>query len=158
MTNILDVAAKRAIDVGLITVDAELGEVRKSNGERAEVLDKRTGYGRVYVGGTSSGYAMAHRVVWIAKHGLIPSGLQVNHINKTRWDNRIENLELVTPGGNVRHAHGNLGYDAVGTTVDVSWLDTLSPDHRDNNAHEYMDFVDGDGYGNLQGAKFRKVA
>jgi hypothetical protein len=48
----------------------------------------------------------AHRVIWIAAEGPIPPGIQVNHLNKLRWDNRRVNLELVTYGNNVRHAHG----------------------------------------------------
>lgn len=36
----------------------------------------------------------AHRLVWQALHGDIPDGLEVNHINGVKSDNRPENLEL----------------------------------------------------------------
>lgn len=37
-----------------------------------------------------------HRLVWIAFNGQIPEGLQVNHINEIKIDNRLENLNLMT--------------------------------------------------------------
>lgn len=39
---------------------------------------------------------MAHRFAWEFINGPIPDGMQVDHINHNRSDNRIENLRLVT--------------------------------------------------------------
>lgn len=44
-----------------------------------------------------------HRAVWEAFNGPIPSGLEINHINTIRDDNRLENLEVVTPSENHLH-------------------------------------------------------
>lgn len=41
-----------------------------------------------------------HRVVWESFNGPIPSGMQVNHINEDKTDNRLENLNLMTPRQN----------------------------------------------------------
>lgn len=38
----------------------------------------------------------AHRVAWMFVHGVDPEGLQVDHFNRIRNDNRIDNLRLVT--------------------------------------------------------------
>ena len=37
-----------------------------------------------------------HRLVWEAFNGQIPEGLQVNHINEIKSDNRLSNLNLMT--------------------------------------------------------------
>jgi hypothetical protein len=44
-----------------------------------------------------------HRVVWEYVHGPIP-GLDINHLNGVKTDNRIVNLEAVTRAENNRHA------------------------------------------------------
>ena len=41
------------------------------------------------------------RCVWSAFNGLIPEGMQINHINEVKHDNRLENLNLMTPKENV---------------------------------------------------------
>jgi hypothetical protein len=47
---------------------------------------------------------LVHRVVASAWLGGIPEGYQVNHKNGIKTDNRLENLEVVTPQENLRHA------------------------------------------------------
>ena len=45
-----------------------------------------------------------HRLVFETFVKKIPEGMQINHINGIKVDNRIENLELVTPKENTEHA------------------------------------------------------
>lgn len=87
---------------GAIRADAMAGELWWPDGTRAEQLTTG-GYGCVRIRPCA---VPAHRVIWIAAEGPIPAGLQINHINKLRWDNRRANLEVVSYGNNVRHALG----------------------------------------------------
>ena len=42
------------------------------------------------------------RLVWMFFNGNIPDGYQVDHINSDIFDNRIENLQILTPDENKR--------------------------------------------------------
>lgn len=46
-----------------------------------------------------------HRLVAAAFIGPLPDGLQVNHMNGDRFDNRAANLEYVTGSENMQHAY-----------------------------------------------------
>lgn len=87
----------------MIHADAEAGELWWPDGTRAEVM-RHDFYGCVHAGPQ---VCPAHRIIWIAADGEIPPGIQVNHLNRLRWDNRRANLELVTPENNQRHRHGS---------------------------------------------------
>ena len=60
-----------------------------------------------YISATNwpGGAKYVHRIIWESVNGQIPDGLQINHKNGVRTDNRIENLELVTPSENTKHAY-----------------------------------------------------
>lgn len=90
----------------ILLVDTEAGVVFRPNGKRAE-YPRPNGYGYVLLGKVQGKqkWARAHRVVWIAAHGPIPGMYEINHRNSRRWDNRIENLDMVTHAGNAAHAH-----------------------------------------------------
>lgn len=50
---------------------------------------------------------LVHRLVWEAFNGPIPPGMQVNHKNEDKLDNRLENLEVVTPKENSNYGTRN---------------------------------------------------
>lgn len=45
----------------------------------------------------------AHRMIWEYRHGPIPKGAMIDHINGNHRDNRIENLRLTDKYGNARN-------------------------------------------------------
>lgn len=59
----------------------------------------------------------AHRVIWEMVNGHIPDGMEIDHINGVRSDNRLVNLRLVTDSGNMRnkkrHSNNTSGYAGV---------------------------------------------
>ena len=50
---------------------------------------------------------LVHRLVWEAFNGTISEGLQVNHINEVKTDNRLSNLNLMTAKENLNYGTRN---------------------------------------------------
>lgn len=90
-----------AIKAGYIGADIVRGQVwNRSNRWRC-----RSKHG--YIVGTVHFYGIrkqckAHQVIWIASGRRFPANKVLDHINGDRADNRIENLRLLSPEGNVR--------------------------------------------------------
>jgi hypothetical protein len=81
------------------------GRVR--NGEGKILRLQRTGKGYLRVELAIQGGARkwnVHRIVMLAFRGPPEAGQEVNHRNGQKHDNRLENLEYVTPAENSRHA------------------------------------------------------
>lgn len=68
--------------------DTEAGTVNNHGYRRVKIQ------GRLY---------FAHRIIWAIHNGDIPEGLEIDHVNHDRTDNRINNLRLVTPSENQRN-------------------------------------------------------
>lgn len=87
---------------------SNLGHVRSRKFGKVRLLKGRLntkGYGQVNLRRDSEDhYLLVHRLVVQAFIGDIPEGCQVNHCDGKKTNNNIENLEIVTPGENVRHA------------------------------------------------------
>lgn len=62
---------------------------------------RRSDNGEGYSYMNSSRYS---RIVWEAFFGAIPDGLEVDHMNRVRNDDRLANLRLVTHSDNVRNS------------------------------------------------------
>lgn len=77
---------------GNLILKVTIPKSRKRLGECMGSL-KRTGYIEVTI---KKKQYLAHRLVYIWHNGEIKDNLQIDHINRIRNDNRIENLRLVT--------------------------------------------------------------
>lgn len=70
----------------------------------------RTGDNKIYP---------AHRIIWEMHNGPIPPGMDIDHINGVRDDNRIENLRCVTPADNSRNR--KVGTNNESGFLGVAW-------------------------------------
>jgi hypothetical protein len=61
-------------------------------------------YANIYAGkGKDNRHSIRiHRIVWQEYKGLIPDGYVVDHINDDKTDNRLSNLQLLTPKQNTK--------------------------------------------------------
>lgn len=85
-------------DTGSITWMVSRGRMKA--GDEAGAHDK-DGYIRIRVNGK---IYPAHRLMWLYVHKEFPKpGMQIDHINGVRDDNRIDNLRLVVSQGNQRN-------------------------------------------------------
>lgn len=96
---------------GRIYTTKESWRLRTKEGEWRELqlANHKTGYkyANIYSGkGKENRHSIrVHRLVWQEWKGLIPEGYYVDHINNNKSDNRIENLQLLTPLENAQKYH-----------------------------------------------------
>lgn len=96
-------------DVGRVRSKHATGRPTKSPEHVLAQQSNRKGYRRVALHAAGRGYTVVvHRLILEAFVGLQPSAIhQANHKNGIKWDNRLSNLEWVTPVENNRHAVRN---------------------------------------------------
>ena len=76
---------------------------KRLRGNRTNLLGRRVGcahnngYRQFRFDGT---LALEHRAIWELHNGPIPDGLVIDHINRDKTDNRIENLRVATRSQN----------------------------------------------------------
>jgi len=96
---IAELRKERAIS--RLSFDPASGIIRGTKGKPLRRID-RYGYLAIHSNGQYLG--AAHRLIWESVHGPIPDGMQINHINGIKTDNRIQNLEIVTAKQNIQHS------------------------------------------------------
>lgn len=83
-------------------------------------------------------HIFVHRLVWETFIGLIPSNLQIDHINRVRDDNRLENLRLATHSENLQNKNGYFY-----TTFGQKFKEHYGVTHKENKVlhrKEYLYF------------------
>lgn len=75
--------------------------VAVKKGKVLKQADTGLGYLQVCLRKNNKNHSLyVHRIVWETFNGPIPEDMQVNHINEDKTDNRLENLNLMTPKEN----------------------------------------------------------
>jgi hypothetical protein len=74
------------------------------------------------------GQVYIHRLVWEAFHGRIPNGMDINHRDGNKSNNRLDNLELVTRSENMLHMFKHLRPSLNRTRGTAHHFARLTPD------------------------------
>lgn len=109
-------------------------------GSRAGYVRGQDGYRSVQFKGAAY---KEHRIIWELHNGTIPAGMQIDHINGIRDDNRIENLRLVNQTVNNLNAVKSKN-NRSGVTG-VSWYARGSKwrvDYRSRRVGVFQSFVE----------------
>jgi len=118
---------KDAIEQAFEYKDGELlWKYSKGNAKKGSLAGGLDNQGYARVAFNKSRYKV-HRIVWVLHFGDIPEGLEIDHINRNRSDNRIENLRLVT------HSQNNFNTRAKGYTWDKKskkWKASIQLDRK----------------------------
>lgn len=86
---------------------SNFGRIRHKKHKKIRVPSLYNGYTR-YRLPDSSGTprtVSGHRIVFLAFNGYIDDGMHIDHINRVRHDNRLENLRQITPEENGYNRH-----------------------------------------------------
>lgn len=114
----------RTVEVNGVEICAfSNGEIERFNRKSREFVRNvgtmtTLGYRKIYLGGK---VFLVHRIIASALIGKIEAGMEVDHVNGDRSDNRLENLRITT------HQQNNRSFNkpSVGTSSKhrgVSWL------------------------------------
>lgn len=70
-------------------------------------------------------FYQSHRLIWIFIYGKLPDGMVVDHINRDRTDNRVDNLRLLSNSANnrnsIRSDHEDVGVWKTGNRFKATY-------------------------------------
>jgi hypothetical protein len=89
------------VDGGLYWKVSKMGVTK---GSRYGYEEKNNNYRKGIVNGNE---IREHRLVWMYHNGDIPNRMVIDHINRNKSDNRIQNLRVVTPSMNGKNRVDN---------------------------------------------------
>lgn len=75
---------------------------------------------------------LAHRLIWVWYHGSIPENRVIDHIDRVKHNNRIENLRLATYSENAHNSQGRRnntsGFKGVNQIKSGKWISRIRID------------------------------
>lgn len=123
---------------GNLICDAENGKVYATRGPGGKPLKQIkelkgtliNGYLAVTIAnGDIRRQCRMHRIIWVSVNGVVPDGYCIDHINNDKTDNRISNLQLLTPAQNSSKASEDglykAGLDSPTTKLDPGLHDEI---------------------------------
>ena len=96
----------------MIYVANEDGVIFNENGKAIKQQVRKDGY-KTFTKYSKSDECLcrceyySHRFIWESLIGVIPEGMQIDHINGDKGDNRLSNLRLLTPKANSQLRESN---------------------------------------------------
>lgn len=75
------------------------GKIYNKRGKEIGLTNRKSGYKTVNIRHRDNNQRITfyiHRLIWETFNGSIPEGMEIDHINTNRSDNRLENLRLVS--------------------------------------------------------------
>lgn len=142
--NKTDEMTVRALSDGVLAVDFVSGAITGPRWPKPMGCKNQKGY-RVFtlhLDGCRC-QVKAHRAVWIAAHGPIPAGYVIDHINRDKADNRLENLRLADAKANSQNRRSYAGEGNPGAILTQKGADEI----RATYAHVKSYAVVADHYG-----------
>jgi len=95
-----------------------------AKGTPVGAIDPRSGYR--YARDFDGSKQYLHRLIWVMHFGPIPTGLEIDHINGNRSDNKIENLRLVSRSLNLKNKRvlkpNKTGHRGVAKTANKNFI------------------------------------
>lgn len=116
---------------------------------KGEVAGTLNNYGYLVVKVSSSTF-LVHRLIWAIVYGYFPEN-QIDHINRNKTDNRIENLREVSDSCNKRNKSNSVanssGVNGVGYDKSrKSWMAYININNRAVNLARSKDFIEAVAY------------
>lgn len=71
-----------------------------------------------------------HRLMWIAKNGLPPTGSLIDHINRNKLDNRLENLRMVDAKENSNNRREYTGINNPAAKIDFNIAQAIRREYK----------------------------
>ena len=121
---------------------SNLGRVKSFYSGYVKILKLKITNGYYRIGLRKNGkrkFYQIHRLVYETFIGEIPQGIQVNHINEVKTDNRLENLNLMTPKENINWGTGiqRRAEKRKGKALSEEHKKKLSESHKGENHPNY---------------------
>ena len=92
--------------IWVVAVKTPTGNLRSLRTPMRAERAREGGYTRVFACFNKKQLScLTHRLVWQYFNGDIPVGMVINHLDGNKQNNHPDNLSLVTPGENARHAY-----------------------------------------------------